>query len=150
MILAASTVPAVTLWSFRPAFGREPLVHEFAKPGGKNGRVLLYVGAKNCPSCNKYQATTGSRSREEIIGFASQGLFRYVEVVVFMFSNIGDRDEWPKEFHWVIPLLPRTDGTPRWLLLDNKKKTLRRNLWGWNDQKRDRLWDQVILPLTAG
>ena len=149
MMLAASAIPAATLWPFRPTFALEPLVREFSKPDGKNNHVVLYVGAKNCPSCHRYQATKGTRSREEIIGFASQGLFRYVEVEVFLFTNIGDRDEWPKEFHWVIPLLTRTNGTPRWLRLDNKNKTLKLNLWGWNNEKRDRLWDKLILPLTA-
>lgn len=86
--------------------------------------TVIYVGAKNCPSCKAFEY----QSEETLKELINERRYIYRRVIVASFANISDKNEYPQDLQWLIDAAQLKSGTPLFLVLDKKKIILK--VWG--------------------
>jgi hypothetical protein len=93
------------------------LVSFFGNSIGFAGNMtVVYIGAKNCPNCRKYEAN----DEQNFVKALKSKKASYKTVMVESFADISQEADYPKELKFIPKEGQLSRGTPHFVLLDGK------------------------------
>jgi hypothetical protein len=102
-----------------------------------DSRMVLYVGAPDCPYCRQWEA---SRRAAFVAGLKKNGIgFR--ELIVTTLRDVRRETDWPDDIKWVRNANPDMKGTPWFFLLNDQ--TIEKSALGTGR------WETLLAPLAS-
>ncbi|MBM3554874.1 MAG: hypothetical protein FJX47_04910 [Alphaproteobacteria bacterium] len=85
---------------------------------------LVYVSASNCGPCGAWERDIGPGTKQAFLASRAARAFQFRQINHPTYMNTGEARRWPEDLHWMVKATNVASGTPRYVVLVDRKIVL--------------------------